>query len=625
MYIQRITILNYKSCQNVALEVHKDIPNTFIGINDCGKSAILKAIGLLLDPKMAFNIRSDARPTADISNTIIDTLEIQRIFAEYGALPFNEVIDGTVVIAQFKIEEDEIDQDFKETASNQFKWAIDSNSNNTFSILKYYSPTDAVGKYYLLVGESSPPKSLWSKKAAELTALKKELSLTDEEIKNENGIGRFANLEIIKAAYKKLGTSMAWAEAPTFLKTDLPLLPKYRYIDWNTSLLDIENMANDVLKSKIEASRQTLAVEAARVSETATDEVNKEFEELTQQLTKDLSNITSIKAKVNFAVTEKISDIIINKGTADGDIRLDSQGEGVKRQLLFAFLKWANARNLPEGTGIKKFIWCFDEPESHLYPTAQRDLFNTITGLASKNYQIFLGTHSTIFVDRTRLNDIFRVTLNSKYSEILKCTTIEDVHDILGVRNSDILFFDKFIAVEGESENILIPYFFKLYKGFSLEESSIKLIPLGGISKYQANKLIFENIIREFKKVESVVYYIFDADTKESGTNVHLLGTCDLEDLIPNTIWIQLIQAECGVTITEEQLTTIRSTLDPNVASSKLHAKLAKHVATEVTSSGTLKYLPSKTKCAELIKSYIIQKEDIPQQILDAFLAILSS
>lgn len=48
MWLNQILTINYKSCNNINLTFSKDDPNILIGINDCGKSSILKAIGLLL-------------------------------------------------------------------------------------------------------------------------------------------------------------------------------------------------------------------------------------------------------------------------------------------------------------------------------------------------------------------------------------------------------------------------------------------------------------------------------------------------------------------------------------------------------------------------------------------------
>ena len=55
MYLKQIIIINYKSCQRLHITLSKDDPNILIGINDCGKSTILSAIGLLLEEKPLFN------------------------------------------------------------------------------------------------------------------------------------------------------------------------------------------------------------------------------------------------------------------------------------------------------------------------------------------------------------------------------------------------------------------------------------------------------------------------------------------------------------------------------------------------------------------------------------------
>ncbi len=615
MYLNTLSIFNYKSCQGISLDFFKDDPTTIIGINDSGKSAILKSIGLLLDPKTAFNISGDTRATSDISNTLLGSEKCAEIFNKLDLLPFSDQINGTAILGEFIIEDEEYTNEFKESLSEQLRWSLESFANKKIYLLKFYESGDSLGKYFLYTNDAEKPLSLWNKKAAELTQARKELGVTDEDIRNDNSKGRFGNLEVIRGIYSKTTLKPVWSEYPSFIKADLPQFPVYRYIDWNTSLADIENLANDVMKKHIEDSKKALADQAADVSKNATEEVNKEFESMTKELTRGLSNISAIKAKVTFTVAEKVSDIIINKTTSDGDIRLDSQGEGVKRQILFAFLKWANTRNFEETeTSHKQFIWCFDEPESHLYPTAQRDLFAILAGLSKGNYQIILGTHSTIFIDRLRLNEIYKIKLEEKYSEILKCTTIDDVHDILGVRNSDILFFDLFLAVEGETDIILFPHFYKLYSGKSLEEDAIKLIPLNGSGNYKHNKEVLKNILGDFKKIESTVHYIFDTDTEETGENVYLLGVCDIEDIFPNEIWIRLVQEKCGLEITNEELENIRGQLNPKVGATKFHKKLGSLVAQK---SAQTVYLPSKRDSAQIIQTYITDVEQIPKSIID--------
>lgn len=620
MYLKRVAIINYKSCQGVAFECHKDAPNTFIGINDAGKSAVLKAIGLLLDPKTGFNVSTDARLTSDISNTLLPEEDCLKIFGECNAPPFSGAASGSTIVGEFAIEPEEVTEAFTEGASSQLKWAIESRATDTVLILKLFENGNQAGRYFLCLGESKEPLALWSKKASELQAIKKQKDVSDDEIKNDNKKGRFASIEIIRAIYNKIGFELNWVEAPAFAKGDLEMFPRFRYIDWNASLGDLESLANDVMKRTIEGSKTKLIQEAGVASKSATEEVNKELEALAKELTKDLKTISAIKAQVTFGVSEKVSDLVINKTTGDGDIRLDSQGEGVKRQILFAFLKWASKAHIAGGVAVKRFIWCFDEPEAHLYSAAQRDLYAVICDLATNNYQVFLGTHSTIFVDRLRLREMLKIRLNDKYSEILKCGSVDDVHEVLGVRNSDILFFDTFFAVEGESERVLIPYFFKLYTGETLEERSIKLISLGGITQFKNNKAILEGILSDFQKTDSVIHYIFDADTAQGGANVHLLGKCDLEDVIPNKYWIRLLKGECGVDVDDAALDEVRSHLDPTAAATKLHKLLGDKVASLPSHTA---FLPPKSRCAELFQSYIRDKESIPEEVRQIFKKVL--
>ena len=49
MYITKLTLRDIRCFENEDLNISKNI-NLFIGKNNCGKSTILKAIGLLQDP-----------------------------------------------------------------------------------------------------------------------------------------------------------------------------------------------------------------------------------------------------------------------------------------------------------------------------------------------------------------------------------------------------------------------------------------------------------------------------------------------------------------------------------------------------------------------------------------------
>ena len=69
MYLSDLVVINYRSCRKVHIKLEHDYPNVLIGINDCGKSTVLQAMGLLLNPKAKFNFVSEDKKKSDISNT----------------------------------------------------------------------------------------------------------------------------------------------------------------------------------------------------------------------------------------------------------------------------------------------------------------------------------------------------------------------------------------------------------------------------------------------------------------------------------------------------------------------------------------------------------------------------
>src|SRR6201995_4244318 len=90
----------------------------------------------------------------------------------------------------------------------------------------------------------------------------------------------------------------------------------------------------------------------------------------------------------------------------------DLQGDGTKRRMMVSILQASasivSGLDAPSSEGDKASdpeeylplkIWAFDEPEMHLHPGAQRDLYNSFTKFKSEGFQIVCSTHSTVFVN----------------------------------------------------------------------------------------------------------------------------------------------------------------------------------------------------------------------------------
>jgi len=576
MYLSEFIIINYRSCRKVNIKLENNYPNVLIGINDSGKSSILQAVGLLLQPKPKFNFVSEDKKENDISNTPLNKLEIVKLLKELDLPPLflsefqtfkldSPLLDDfgssplpheSVVIGKFILEGTDVEPSNLENLSDHLKWAIETSTDNDNALWLariFDGETKSISTYLLTQDRKNNPQFLYRKKSPELNKAKREFGIKNEEIENTNQTGRFKNIEIVRAIYKKWNLAPVWA--PYAIEKEVNFWPEYRYLDWNITLDDLIQFANDVVQQNISWQLEQTSQFAQKQADEAQSLINQKLADLAEVLREDLNSIKSIQANIYFQVKSVVTDIMIEKENSDGLIHLDSQGDGVKRQIWFALLKWKALNNINEkGKGISdtKFIWCFDEPETHLYPKAQRDFFDVIKTVSEANFQSIISTHSTVFIDKARLDSINKADLVDGYTVIGQCGDIDDIYQALQIKNSDFLFYDKFLVVEGDTEQVLIPFLYELHFDIPFSSSNIQLINLGGKSKRRENQRILQDILKGFRKeTGSQVVYIFDNDARSDFTekeiqemNCFFVGQQDIEDSISSSVWLSLVKAQ---------------------------------------------------------------------------------
>ena len=629
MYLTKLIILNNKSCKKIIIEPSKIEPEVFIGVNDCGKTTILKSLDIFFNEKASLNFIREDQQKSDLSNSFLSFDEINSILRE-NSYPNLPKCSGDVIciFCEFEIENADTDADFQESSKNlHLKWSITNNKITLLRILNNpESGAENFSGYYLLSKDFKDDEKyleLWNKTKADLALMKKKFSVTEKDIKNENGSGPFKNIENLLAIYGKneKNLEVRWSRHEKYIQ-DKNFFPSFKYFDWNFSLKELEDIATEAMNKVTGPLLQEIKELAVIKQSEALEGVNSEFKTMMGDLKDDLPKcIKTISSSVFFNVEQKITDIKLTKANVDGEIHIDNQGDGIKRQIWFALLKW-RSKLTTEDSKKNKYIWCFDEPETHLYPLAQRQLFDTFKDMCLSEFQILLSTHSTIFVDRTKIKDINQVVLSDGYSEINQSESVDDLFDCLGIKNSDFLFFDKFLAVEGATEYELIPRLYKLKYERTLNDDGIQIIDLKGKDQAVNNKDILEGLLDGFQKIDSRVFYLFDNDAGIMGSNVFNIGTYDLEDAISNDIWINFIKINCGINLTEEILNIkIRNNLQDS-SQKKFHKLLMDYVAKNVVEG---KYLPSKgCNLGRLIADCIVCVEKIPKKIDDVFNALNS-
>ncbi|MCB0721733.1 MAG: AAA family ATPase [Ignavibacteriae bacterium] len=636
MYLENFGVINFRSCKLLDLKFPKDDPAIFIGINDSGKSSILKAVGLLLSDKPSYNSISDSSSKKDFSNSPLTIKEFVN-YLNYKKLPsLNYTENQTVLIGKFIIEDNDIDFENLSNYSNNLLWSINKCGNELWLVKLFEQNTTTVQSYILTEdSDDEAYNELWNKSLTNLNRLINDLKITDDEIENVNKAGPFTNLEKIKAIYNRFDLNKVWRPYK-IERGDKNFFPKFRYLDWNCSLEDIKNTASDALATQIEAHLKPLRTQASVTATEVEEEVNKELKTLKDSIGDMLPNIKEIKTKIFINIKESVTDILVNKENSDGDVHLDLQGEGVKRQIWFALIKSGALSSIKSGMTNKKFIWAFDEPESHLFPSAQRQFFEIIKEVSKSNVQTIISTHSTVFIDKSKLNTIKSVSLTKdSYSEFNQCDCVDDIFESLEIKNSDFLFFDKFLVIEGDTESFLIPHLYKLYKNRSFEDENVQLINLTGKNKWIENKKALENVLNGFKKSMDYVVFLFDNDMKtELGQaqitdKMFFVGIQDIEDSIKNETWISFVKeiTEDKVIFSNEELQSIKDEIprENNVPkNAKFYSQLERKVKEKLEEiegeAPNWTVLPGKgSNISSILMKYIGSIEDVGAEVKQAF------
>lgn len=630
MHLEQIIIFNYRSCKFLNLEISKNTPNVFIGLNDSGKSSVLQALDLLLGTKPKYNSYGEGSYKSDLSNSLLCTEEINSALLFNGLPLFDFGNDSTIVIGKLVYSEEEGEKYTELNLTTSLKWSIECNNQNILWIAKRYFNNRI--QTYLISSEAEDPLELWNANQTIISSKIKDLKISTEDIENENKKGRFSNFEKIRAIYNKLNCSAKWVEY-SFGKSDKDIFPIFNLFDWNTSLEEILSTANAIMQEEINEHITPIKQLASESAKKAEDAINKKFGEISSIIQEVAKEVQGISSRVHFDVKEKITDIMVIKTNSDGPIHLENQGEGLKRQIWFSLIK---AKAATEEQGEIKFIWAFDEPETHLYPGAQREFFDILNKISFGNVQTLISTHSTIFIDKSNLNKINSVQKGiDGYTGINFCRNIESIFLSLSIKNSDFLFYNKFLIVEGDTEQYLIPKLYELYIGKSLIADNIQLLNIQGKNKWSENKKIIDKVLGDFKKSEDQLIYLFDNDMSfEIGKgvvteNMFFVGKQDIEDSINNEIWLDILNDYYQGTLEFDLEEIIRwkdSVVKDIICNDyeKFYPILKKGIKLKCDNLAidydTLKRIPSKgAESANFIIKFINSLEDIPKKIREAF------
>ncbi|GIQ71317.1 DUF2813 domain-containing protein [Xylanibacillus composti] len=193
--------------------------------------------------------------------------------------------------------------------------------------------------------------------------------------------------------------------------------------------------------------------------------------------------------------TKKIRDL--NKGLSiyysdnKDSFSMEYHGMGTRSWssllVLKSFVNLLNKNALREHAPFFPIL-AIEEPEAHLHPNAQKKLYSQISGIKG---QKIISTHSPYVAASCELNQIRNFY---KDQESVGCGSIDFIslksEDIRKIRRQVIntrgeLFFSRsIIFIEGETEEQALPLFFEKYFGVTPIELGVDIIGVGGYGNY---------------------------------------------------------------------------------------------------------------------------------------------
>jgi|694.fasta_scaffold54664_2 predicted ATP-dependent endonuclease of OLD family len=352
MILKSIKISNYRSIEDIEFDIEKLNDNSYtyglIGINEAGKSSILKALALkdTIDPSFLLpkDFRDKSKPIEIDYFYYLDEDEIEDYINKIS------IIDEALVqeIQQLDLKNIEIRFVFNSADISQKQMDINI----------------------------------------------KTKGLPDGEIKKEEVLEVFLRQEIILNTHNVI----FWTSEDKYL------------ISQPISLADFNadpNISIPLKNSFALAGIQNIQDRLAQISDpTDTEQLE---EELGKAVTKHINRVwPQHPIKITFKIGDGFFNFHIKDKGAKGKAKTaDQRSDGFKQ--FVSFLLTISAESINEQ--LINTILLLDEPETHLHPQAQEELLKELINITNSNKGniVFFATHSNHMIDKDRLNRNYKI------------------------------------------------------------------------------------------------------------------------------------------------------------------------------------------------------------------------
>ncbi len=434
VYISKIHIKNYRGIVEQELIFTKY--NTLIGRNDCGKSTIINAIKLFFSEEKAtkkdFNYYQEKNRDISITVTLADfsSPELKQFLVQgekddgFAEVVQDYCINGEVTLRKV-YKDNGMDSISAETA-------IEVCSFKNYPIYTYKKVTE-ITSWIKSLGVIVPQDGTGNNSIIEKQKYIREKLL---ELNEER--------ELIYRSIKFVDIKNA-LPAVECVKAD-------QSIDTTTTEFKgtFSSEVRSIIKSETESGeRSTLAAIESKIS----TRIQEETEAIKLCMSEHISDLEKLIITPSFSWEKgvEITNVDIQLKGDKKPIPLENKGAGYRRLFMVGRLRY-----LAEKKRSENVIYLVEEPETFLHPSAQDEMLQSLLSLSESN-QIFVTTHSPIFLGATKLNAI---TLCKKEETELHYKQNHDEDFLIGIAQEigvkpshNILdTYEKIIFVEGSND-----------------------------------------------------------------------------------------------------------------------------------------------------------------------------
>ena len=506
----------------------------FIGENDCGKTTILRAIGVFY--------------------------KIKPMLQEYFR-KINDVPQTTCVIELvFTPEETDSAPEYK-------PYII----NNELKVKRTFTNTNGIVDEYSAMQQRFADEQLYQINTLNMPELKlvcgkfdlqyKTLELTKKEL-----------LTYIKEHYAEIPKNTAYAKIDW--NKFSPLLPTFELYDSsNYGAPDklVESTLIEVYKGyfyeEVEGTRKlraNFAADQIKIIENLNHKIEEDLKARIHDINKKVRGVSG-RFDIDFGRGFHLETLLVDFG--HGLNPINSIGEGSKKRLFLAINEWDKEIRLKQETKTR-IIRGYDEPDASLHYSAQKEMYYSLKARSedpNDKLQVIICTHSIPMVDRAPAAIINYAEQNPEGISTVSFLKgkddaevkefLDSISEISGITNSSLFFERCFFIIEGDSEDNFWPKVYQKITGHTLSEEGVVLINLEGNAAWQA----FLKLLNKNKANATIL--MLDSDVQNDQTknvtpeklrqigfhqdfltnNAFLIGTNEFEDIFSNEIIIRCL------------------------------------------------------------------------------------